>query len=50
MHIGLGKRHKGVVLYNPPEFWLNAQHAEDLWSVKRENKQEIEKIMPLQTA
>jgi addiction module HigA family antidote len=29
---------------NTPEFWLNAQRAADLWNVKREQKQEIEKI------
>ena len=35
---------------NTPEFWLNAQRAADLWNAKRENKQEIEKIRPLQAA
>ncbi len=35
---------------NTPEFWLNAQRAVDLWNAKREKKQEIEKIMPLQAA
>ena len=35
---------------NTPEFWLNAQRAVDLWNAKRENKLEIEKIMPLQAA
>jgi len=35
---------------NTPEFWLNAQRAVDLWNAKRENKQEIEKIKPLQAA
>ena len=35
---------------NTPEFWLNAQRAVDLWNAKRENKQEIEKIRPLQAA
>jgi addiction module HigA family antidote len=35
---------------NTPEFWLNAQRAIDLWNAKRENKQEIEKIKPLQAA
>ena len=33
---------------NTPEFWLNAQREVDLWNAKRENKQEIEKIKPLQ--
>ena len=35
---------------NTPEFWLNAQRAVDLWNAKKENKQEIEKIKPLQAA
>jgi len=35
---------------NTPEFWLNAQRAVDLWNAERENKQEIEKINPLQAA
>ena len=35
---------------NTPEFWLNAQRAVDLWNAKRDNKREIEKIKPLQTA
>ena len=33
---------------NTPEFWLNAQRAVDLWNAERENKQEIERIKPLQ--
>ena len=35
---------------NTPEFWLNAQRAVDLWNAERENKQEIERIKPLQAA
>jgi addiction module HigA family antidote len=35
---------------NTPEFWLNAQRAVDLWNAKKENKQDIEKITPLQAA
>lgn len=35
---------------NTPEFWLNAQRAVELWKAKKENKQEIEKIKPLQAA
>jgi addiction module HigA family antidote len=35
---------------NTPEFWLNAQRAVDLWNAKKEIKQDIEKIRPLQTA
>ena len=33
---------------NTPEFWLNAQRAVDLWKAKKENKQKIERIKPLQ--
>lgn len=35
---------------NTPEFWLNAQRAVDIWNAERENKLEIKKIKPLQTA
>jgi addiction module HigA family antidote len=35
---------------NTPEFWLNAQRAVELWNAKKENKQELEKIKPLQAA
>jgi addiction module HigA family antidote len=35
---------------NTPEFWLNAQRAVDLWNAEMKNKQEIEKIKPLQAA
>jgi addiction module HigA family antidote len=35
---------------NTPEFWLNAQRAVDLWNAERENKQEIERVKPLQAA
>ena len=35
---------------NTPEFWLNAQRKVDLWLAERENKNEIEKIKPLQAA
>ena len=38
------------LLGNTPEFWLNAQRAVDLWNAKRENKQEIGRIKPLQAA
>ena len=33
---------------NTPEFWLNAQRVVDLWNAKKEIKQDIEKIRPLQ--
>ena len=35
---------------NTPEFWLNAQRVVDLWKAKKEIKQDIEKIKPLQAA
>ena len=35
---------------NTAEFWLNAQREIDLWNAERENKQEVEKIMPFQAA
>jgi antitoxin HigA-1 len=35
---------------NTPEFWLNAQRVVDLWNAKKEIKQDIEKIRPLQAA
>ena len=35
---------------NPPEFWLNAQRAYDLWQAKLDHQTEIEKIKPLRAA
>ena len=35
---------------NSPEFWLNAQHATDLWGVARSSKRKIERISPLAAA
>ncbi len=32
---------------NPPEFWLNAQHAFDLWNADQAIKSEIARIKPL---
>jgi antitoxin HigA-1 len=35
---------------NSPEFWLNAQHAHDLWEAELIIKQEIDRIIPLHAA
>ena len=35
---------------NTPEFWLNAQRANDLWQAKLGYQTEIEKIKPLRAA
>ncbi|MBI2916744.1 MAG: HigA family addiction module antidote protein [Chloroflexi bacterium] len=35
---------------NSPEFWLNAQHAVDLWDAARNIEGEIEGILPLSGA
>ena len=35
---------------NTPEFWLNAQHAVDLWEAARNTKSKIERISPLDAA
>jgi len=35
---------------NPPEFWLNAQQARDLWESERECSEELSKIKPLEAA
>jgi len=32
---------------NSPEFWLNAQHAVDLWEASRTLQEEVEQIVPL---
>lgn len=34
---------------NTPEFWLNAQHAVDLWEASRALKAAVERIRPLGT-
>ena len=35
---------------NSPEFWLNAQHAWDLWDSEQRFRNELEKIQPLNAA
>ncbi len=35
---------------NAPEFWLNAQHAHDLWESEQKFDQELKKIKPLNAA
>jgi addiction module HigA family antidote len=35
---------------NSPEFWLNAQHARDLWESEKSFQKELEKIHPLNAA
>ena len=32
---------------NSPEFWLNAQHAVDLWQAERAHSKELSNIHPL---
>lgn len=35
---------------NSPEFWLNVQHARDLWESERRIQKELNKIHPLNAA
>jgi len=35
---------------NSPEFWLNAQHAWDLWDSEQRYRKELAKIRPLNAA
>ena len=35
---------------NSPEFWLNIQHARDLWESERQYQKELKKIHPLNAA
>ncbi len=35
---------------NSPEFWLNAQHAHDLWDSRQRYGKELAKIKPLNAA
>ncbi|MBW2198865.1 MAG: HigA family addiction module antidote protein [Deltaproteobacteria bacterium] len=35
---------------NSPEFWLNAQHARDLWESEQHFQEELKKIHPLNAA
>ena len=35
---------------NSPEFWLNAQHARDLWASEQRFRKELSQIQPLNAA
>ena len=35
---------------NSPEFWLNVQHARDIWESEQRYKKELNKIKPLDAA
>jgi len=35
---------------NSPEFWLNAQHARDLWDSEQRFRKELSQIRPLNAA
>ena len=35
---------------NSPEFWLNVQHAHDLWESEKQIQEELTKIRPLNAA
>jgi len=35
---------------NSPEFWLNVQHARDLWESEKSIQKELNKIHPLNAA
>jgi len=35
---------------NSPEFWLNAQHARDLWDSEQRFRKELSQIQPLNAA
>ena len=35
---------------NSPEFWLDAQHARDLWESEKQYHEELSKIQPLNAA
>lgn len=35
---------------NSPEFWLNIQHARDLWESEKQIQEELTKIRPLNAA
>ncbi len=35
---------------NSPEFWLNAQHARDLWDSEQRFEKELSQIQPLSAA
>ena len=38
------------LLGNSPEFWLNAQHARDLWDSKQRFREELSQIQPINAA
>ena len=40
----------GRLFGNSPEFWLNAQHAVDLWDAAQSIKREVARIKPLRVA
>ncbi|MEX0730672.1 MAG: HigA family addiction module antitoxin [Aquisalimonadaceae bacterium] len=40
----------GRLFGNPPEFWLNAQRAIDLWTAAQLVKDEVARIKPLHAA
>jgi len=40
----------GRLFGNPPEFWLNAQRAVDLWDAAQAIKKDVARIKPLNTA
>ena len=35
---------------NSPEFWLNAQHARDIWESRQQYEKELNQIKPLTAA
>jgi addiction module HigA family antidote len=35
---------------NSPEFWLNVQHARDIWESEHQYEKELSQILPLGTA
>ncbi len=35
---------------NSPEFWLNAQHARDIWESQQQYEKELNQIQPLTAA
>jgi addiction module HigA family antidote len=35
---------------NSPEFWMNAQHARDLWDCEQQFQKELSQIQPLDAA
>lgn len=40
----------GRLFGNPPEFWLNAQRAVDLWEASQALEKEVSRIRPLDAA